>query len=122
MSSFEEILTGWQGFDYKTAGKRIYNPFVVTFNTDLEAKIRKAFLAWQNLILNPETNHHALPEAYMKEQSINLLGLDFETILRYKLQFAWPMEVGDLALDYMNTTDFAQFDVTFNYTYLLYDD
>jgi len=116
-SSFEEILTPWQGFDYKSPGKRNYNNFTVTFNVDRYANIRKAFLAWQDLMLDPKTNSHALPSAVFKDQTIHLLGLDLTYILTYTLKHAWPMEVGDLQLDYSQTGDFATFDVTFSYTY-----
>ena len=122
MSSVEEMITPWQGFDYKTGGKRMYNDLTVTFNVDLNANIRKAFLAWQDMILDPQTNHHAYPEQYFTEQDLVLLGLEFTPILSYKLHFAWPGEVGDLALDYSQTAEIASFDVTFKYTYFTWSD
>ncbi|MFA5025026.1 MAG: hypothetical protein WC503_00765 [Candidatus Shapirobacteria bacterium] len=120
-STIDENITQWQGFDYKTAGKRTYNNLTCTFNVDVNAYIRKAFLAWQDFILNPKTNKHAMPSEYFREQSLYLLNpKTFTTSLVYNLQFAWPSEVGDLQLDMSQTTDFATFDVTFSYTYFTY--
>lgn len=120
-STIDENITQWQGFDYKTAGKRTYNNLTCTFNVDVNANIRKIFLGWQDLILNPITNRHAMPSEYFKEQSLYLLNpKDFSISLVYKLQFAWPSEVGDLQLDMSQTTDFATFDCTFSYTYFTY--
>lgn len=120
-STIEENITNWQGFDYKTAGKRTYNNLSVTFNVDVNAYIRKQFLAWQDWILNPKTNKHAMPSEYFKEQSLYLLNpKTFITSLVYNLQFAWPSNVGDLQLDMSQTSDFATMDVEFSYTYFTY--
>jgi len=121
-SSVEEILTPWQGFDYKTSGKRTYNDLTVTFNVDLKANVRKAFLEWQDLMLDPETNKHALPDDYFTNQDIVLLGLQFEPILAYKLHYAWPGEIGELALDYNAGGEFASFDITWKYVYFTWSD
>jgi hypothetical protein len=121
-SSVEEMITPWQGFDYKTGGKRMYNDLMCTFNVDLNANVRKAFLKWQDMILDPQTNKHAYPSQYFTVQNLVLLGLQFEPILTYKLHFAWPGEVGDLQLDYAQTTEIASFDVTFKYTYFTWSD
>lgn len=117
-SSFDELLVSWQGFDFKQAGKRMYNDFTVSFNVDLKAGIRKNFLAWQDLILDPKTNAHAMPDQYFRDQTITLLGLDFDVngILTYDFKYAWPKDVGDLTLDYTNS-EMAMFDVTFAFTY-----
>lgn len=120
-STIDENVTQWQGFDYKTAGKRTYNNLTCTFNVDIYANIRKSFLMWQDLILNPINNRHAMPSQYFKEQSLYLLNpKDFTTALVYTLNFAWPSNVGDLQLDMSQTTDFATFDVEFTYTYFTY--
>jgi hypothetical protein len=119
-SSNEEIVTQWQGFDYKTAGKKTYSPWEVTFNVDTGADLLKWYLEWSRIILDPTTNIHGSPTDYMVDQQVELLGLDGEPIIKYKMIGAWPQTVGAVALDYA-TSDFAQVAVTFTYQYFLVD-
>jgi len=116
-SSVEPIVTPWQGFDYVSGGKRSFGDFTVSFNVDLQANVRKQFLRWHDLILDPKTNKHAYPSEYFKDQIVVQLGLDFTSIMSYKLWYAWPSDIGAQALDYGATGDMANFDVTFRYTY-----
>lgn len=119
-STNEEILVQWQGFDYKMAGKKTYATWEVTFNVDAGADILKWYLEWSRIILDPTTNVHGSPVDYMVDQQVELLGLDGEPILKYKLVGAWPQTVGAVTLDYA-TSDVAQFPVTFTFQYFLVD-
>ena len=115
-SNFEELIASWQGFDYKAAGKRTYDTWSVTFNVDIKATVRKAFVSWMDMILNPANNRQTMPTTYMRDQTISLLGIDFQPIMTYKLVAAWPSQVGEVTLDYADSA-FASFDVTFTYLY-----
>lgn len=115
-SNFDDITTSWQGFDFKSAGKRNYDPLTISFNVDKDAYIREAYANWQNQMLNPETNIASYPSQYMVNQKIYLLGLDFLPIMTFELFFAYPQSVGEVSLDYTNS-DFATFDVGLTYTY-----
>jgi hypothetical protein len=116
-SNFDEMITSWQGFDFKTAGKRNYDQWTVSFTVDKDAKIRAAFANWMDLILDPLTNRHAYPDEYMVPvQTVTLIGLDLTDLMAYNLYYAWPSSVGEVSLDYANS-DFAMFDVTYSYVY-----
>lgn len=115
-SSFDDLISSWQGFDYKTAGKRTFDTWSCSFTVDLNANIRKKYAQWANLILNPADNKHAFPEVYQVTQSITLVGLDFNDIMKYNLRYAYPSQIGETTLDYANS-DFATMDITFTYTY-----
>jgi hypothetical protein len=115
-SNFDEIVTSWQGFDFKAAGKRTFDTWNVSFNVDKQSLIRQAFLKWHNLILNPEVNKPTLPSVYQQDQTVTLLGFEGNDLLSYTLYAAYPSAIGEIALDYTNS-DFAQFDVTFTYQY-----
>ena len=56
----------------------------------------------------------------MVDQVVELLGLDGEPLLKYKLVGAWPGEVAAVNLDYA-TNDTAQFDISFRYQYHVVD-
>jgi hypothetical protein len=115
-SNFDDITASWQGFDFKTPGKRTYDTWNVTFNVDVTANIRKAFLSWQKIILDPEKNVHSLPTTYMRDQTVTLLGIGLNDILQYRLVGAYPSAVAEVSLDYSDS-NFASFDVTFTYQY-----
>ena len=115
-SNFDDITASWQGFDFKTPGKRIYDTWNVSFNVDLNANIRKAFAAWQNRILDPAFNQTSLPETYMMDQKVVLLGINLQPIMSYTMVQAYPSAVAEIALDYTDS-NFASFDVTFTYQY-----
>ncbi len=116
-SNFDDITASWQGFDYKTAGKRTFDTWNVTFNVDINATIRKAFAEWQRSILDPLTNIHGMPTTYLQDQTVALIGLNFSaTPITYTLIGAYPSSVAEVALDYTDS-NFATFDVTFTYQY-----
>jgi len=115
-TTFEEIITPWQGFDFKFAGKHTYSPLEVEFNVDRNADIRTAYEDWINLIHDPETNQWAPLEEYMVNQAILLLDYDGQPVMDYKLIYAWPSTVGPVTLDYAGT-ETAMFSVTFTYAY-----
>jgi hypothetical protein len=119
-STHEEIIVPWQGFDYKMAGKATYGTWDVTFNVDKDADILQWYLEWKRIILDPTTNVHGSPVDYMVDQQVEMIGLDGNTILKYKLIGAWPMTVSAVELDYA-TTDVAQFTVTWSYQYHVVD-
>lgn len=117
-STVQDLVTPWQGFDYVQAGKRSFGDFTVSFHVDLKANLRKQFLAWHDLILDPKTNVHAYPSEYFVDQNVVLLGLDFTSILSYHLWYAYPSNIGAITLDYGGAGgDMASFDVTWKYTY-----
>lgn len=116
----DEVITNWQGFDFKMASKYTFSDWTCTFNVDVAAEIQKMFINWANLIHDPTTNIYNTPQTYMADQQIELLGFDGNAILKYKLMGAWPKSVGTVTLDY-SSTDVAQFDVTFSYIYHVTD-
>ena len=116
----DEIITNWQGFDYKIAGKLTFADWSVQFNVDINAKIEQMFHNWAALIHDPTTNIYSLPTNYMVDQQIELLGLDGNPVTKYKLYGAWPKMVGNSTLDY-SANDTLQFEVTFTYVYHVMD-
>ena len=115
-TALDEGTLGWQGFDYKYATKHTYSDLAVTFNVDLEAKVRMLFENWSNLIHNPETNVWSVTSDYMMTQKLQMVGYEGQTILEFTMHHAWPKEIGTIAMDY-TTNEVISFDVTFSYIY-----
>lgn len=115
-TAMDEVTINWQGFDWKFAGKHTYADVTITFNVDLEAKVRMLFERWSNLIHNPNTNFYSTHNVHMKDQRMQMVGYEGETILEFVLHDGWPKEVGQISVDY-SSTEVATFDVTFTYSY-----
>lgn len=115
-SSLEEQIIELQGFDFKMAGKKIYDDFTITFNCDEGGQLRRMFEKWNQLIHDTKTHKHALPDEYMITQEFDLLGMDGEVSMAYKLYGAWPKVISQMSFDH-STNDVAQFDLTFSYQY-----
>jgi hypothetical protein len=115
-TAHEEITTNWQGFDFRQAGKAIYSDWSVTFNVDSKAVIHKTFNDWMRLIHDPTSNTYNPSSIYMKDQELEMLGLDGMSIEKIKLYGAWPKNIGPITLDY-SQNDICTFDVTFAYIY-----
>lgn len=115
-TTIETGTLNWQGFDYKYATKQTYNTITVSFNVDLQAKIRLQFEKWMNLMHNPVTNIYATSSQYMQDQTLQMVGYSAENLLEFKLHHAFPTEIGQITLDY-STPEVAQFDITLTYQY-----
>ena len=115
-TALEEVTLNWQGFDWKFPGKHTYTDFVVTFNIDLEAKIRNTFELWSNLAHNPQDNFYNTHDVFMMDQTLQMIGYQGQVILEFTIFDAWPKEISQIQMDY-SSTEIATFDVTFTYSY-----
>jgi hypothetical protein len=115
-TTLEEQVLNWQGFDWKFPGKHTYTDVVVTFNVDKDAKVRQTFEEWSNLCHNPVTNFYSTHDVYMADQRLQMIGYEGQVILEFVLHDAWPKEISQITMDY-TSTEVAQFDVTFTYSY-----
>lgn len=116
-TTLEEVTLNWQGFDWKFAGKHTFTDVTITFNVDLRAKVRMLFERWQStLIHDVRSNFYSVHSEHMKDQRLQMVGYQGETILEFVLHDAWPKEVGQIAMSY-DSTEIATFDVSFTYSY-----
>lgn len=115
-TTLEEVTLNWQGFDWKFAGKHTYTDVTITFNVDLNAKVRMLFERWSNLIHNPLNNFYTVHSEHMQDQRMQMVGYQGQVILEFTLHDAWPKEVAQISMDY-SSTEIATFDVTFTYSY-----
>lgn len=116
-SDFEQSLSYYMGQEYKMPGRQSFQDWTVTFHMDKKASVLKDFIEWRKMIHDPVSNKHGDSSKYMKDCTVELL--DYETgkaKCKYKLYYAWPIEVGSVSLDY-SSNELATFEVTFNYQY-----
>lgn len=115
-ATFDEITASWQGFDLKYAGRKTFDTFSVTFNSDEKGDLYKAFLNWSNQIRDTESGVYLAPDTYWRDQTLQMLDYSGSPIVEYTMVNAWPSVVGGPSLDYAGS-DFVQFEVTFTYNY-----
>jgi len=120
----EEITVNWMGSDHKLSGKRTYNDWTVTFNSDDGYYLREMFNSWVH-IMQGEGDTSVYATSYSSyavgEVTFKVLKGDFSTAKILTLYHVWPKSVGPISLDY-STQDIAQFDVTFSYRYHKFSD
>jgi len=115
-ANFEQVIASWQGYDYKAAGRKTYNDFTVTFNSDVDGKLFKTFHKWNDGIRAAKTGVHKLPNDYMVDQHLQLLHPTdpSNVVIEFTLIKAWPAVIGPISLDYAGN-EVGSFDVTFTY-------
>ena len=119
----DQAELNWQGMKYKIGTTQSYSDFTISYQVDVRDDIRYAYETWMNRdIHNPTTNQHGIvggfTGGYLGEVVLEHIShTDLERpIMTYKLRGAWPINIGELALDY-SAKDVATFDVTFAYQY-----
>lgn len=124
-STLGELTSEWQGNTYKLGGTQTFEDFTITFKSDPEQSLRRAFLQWMTEIHNPVNNVHGVPgpvgEGYFGTVMVSQLGGDGNPIMNYQLINAWPASVTEVSLDY-GTKEVSTFDVSFKYQYHLVDE
>jgi len=110
-----QAVANWQGNEYKIATTSEYTDFTVDFNVDPDDSIRTDFVNWKKAAHDVRDNTHGIPPQYMWTITLEHLShVTGDPVLTYKLQMAWPSNVGELTLDY-SAKEIATFSVTFAY-------
>jgi hypothetical protein len=132
----EELTRYWQGSQYKCGGSRRFNDWSVTLmcdNTSLK-NLRFLFEVWSSEInfvgapgagtlgslfdFDTSTFYYGNPNlmsgGYYRTQILQMLDDKGSVTQRITLVDSWPKSIGDISLS-RDSSDFAQFDVTFAY-------
>ena len=112
------ITVPFRGRQIKIAGDRTFADWTITVINDTNFKLRNAFERWSNGI-NNATDGEGLtnPADYQVDAFVDQLDRNGATLKSYTLRGAYPIEVGQIELDYGNNDTIEEFQVTFNYQY-----
>ena len=112
------ITVPFRGRQIKIAGDRTFADWTITVINDTNFKLRNAFERWSNGI-NNMTDGEGLtnPADYQVDAFVDQLDRNGATLKSYTLRGAYPIEVGQIELDYGNNDTIEEFQVTFNYQY-----
>jgi hypothetical protein len=105
----------------KIPGDRTFADWSITVINDEDHTLRRAFTSWVNLISN--SNYNAATKspttvAYYKDILVKQLNQKNEVTRTYKLNDAYPTDVGALDLSFDSTDTISEFTVNFQYHYL----
>jgi hypothetical protein len=105
----------------KIPGDRTFADWSITVINDEDHNLRRAFTSWVNLISN--SNYNAKTKSptsvvYYQDILVKQLNQKNEVTRTYKLNDAYPTDVGALDLSFDSTDTISEFTVNFQYHYL----
>ena len=125
------IPVPFRGRVLPVAGDRTFNPWTVTVINDAQFNIRDAMEQWSNSINDLQFDGGITsPAGYQTEAFVTQLGRvndnsgqlssgsdNMQQIRQYKFFGIYPNTVSSIPLDYGQTDQIEEFQVTFNYIY-----
>ena len=117
-SVIEEVPISFRGRILKIAGERSFEPWSVTVLNDTDFGTRDAMERWMNGINGHTTNVGLVnPVDYQADLIVEQLDRDGSSIKRYDFRGAFPVNIGEINLDYDTAGQIEQFEVVFAYQY-----
>jgi len=108
----------FRGRELKMAGDRTFEDWTVTIINDTDFAVRDAFERWMNGINAHGANTGLTnPVDYQVDLIVDQLDRDESVIKRYNFRGAFPVNLGEITLDYDTRDAVETFDVTFSYQY-----
>ncbi len=115
-STLGVIEMPFQGRVLPLPGDRTFEEWSCTFLNDTNFKLRDAFERWSNGINNVESGGGINnPDEYMSDVIIHQLDRAGNIVKSYKLQDAWPLNVGPIEVSMDNADTIETFDVSMRY-------
>jgi len=118
-STISNIEVFYRGRPVNFAGERTFQPWTVTIYNDTTFTIRNAMEAWSNGISNfTGTNGLTTARNYQVDLSVYQLDRNGDApIKKYTFVNAYPVSIGQIALDYDQNNVIETYDVEFIYDY-----
>lgn len=108
----------YRGRPVHFAGEREFQPWTIEVYNDTNFSIRNALEQWQGKILNYSgTNGVVKATDYQVDLTVHQLDRNDNIAKTYKFHDAFPIEVGQIALDFEQNNQIEIFPVTFQYNY-----
>ena len=102
--SFEEWEINYMTQRRYGAGKLTVEPFECTLNEPIDMAASKALLAWSNLIQEMTTGLRGYVSMYKKDITVELLDGLKNSVQKWTLVGAWPLNIRGGDLDYADGT------------------
>lgn len=118
-STLGVIEVPYFGRRVRMAGDRTFGDWSVTVLNDEDFAIRNALETWSNYINSHQGNIRsfgsASPLAYKSTAEVTQYSKTGVPIRKYKFNGIFPVSIGDMGLDWGNTDQIQEYQVTFAY-------
>lgn len=117
-SNLADIPVMYRGRPVHFAGEREFEPWSIEVYNDNDFGVRNAFETWIDLIQNARASTGLIqPALYQAVLNVYQLDRNDNVIKQYDFDSAWPMNVGQIALDWDANNQIETFPVTFQYNF-----
>ena len=117
-SNIANIPVNYRGREVNFAGERTYEAWTITAYTDTNFILRDNMEVWQNGIQNyTATTGRTAPADYQVQLRVDQLDRGGAILKSYTFIDAYPINIGEIALDYESGNAIETFSVTFQYNY-----
>lgn len=117
-SNIQPIEVPFRGRMAKIAGERVFANWNVVVLNDNDFLIRNAMEQWSKGILeHVRTNGRVAPTSYTTDLVVQQLDRNDNVTKQYKFVNCFPQTIGEIQLDFGNTTQIEEFQVEFSVDY-----
>lgn len=109
-------IVPYRGREVKFAGERIFQPWTITVYNDVTFNIRNKLEQWMAGMNALETGSGKInPREYQSEIFVTQLDRNNQPLKVYQLAGAFPVDLGDIQLNYGDNDTIETYTVTFQY-------
>jgi hypothetical protein len=109
-------IVPYRGREVKFAGERIFQPWTITVYNDVTFNIRNKLEQWMAGMNALETGGGKInPREYQSEIFVTQLDRNNQPLKVYQLAGAFPVDLGDIQLNYGDNDTIETYTVTFQY-------
>jgi hypothetical protein len=117
-SNVSDIPVSYRGRPVHFAGEREFEPWTIEIYNDNDFIVRNALEAWVDTIQNAESTNGAInPGMYQVDMSVLQLDRNDNVVKEYVFFDAWPLNIGQIQLDWETNNQIETFPVTFQYNF-----
>ena len=115
-SIIQPTIVPYRGREVKFAGERVFQPWSITVMNDVSFNIRNALEKWMVGINGLSDNAgRTNPVDYQANLAVTQLDRNNNPLKIYNLVSAFPIDIGDIALNYGDNDTIETYTVTFQY-------
>ena len=109
-------IVPYRGREVKFAGERIFQPWTITVMNDVSFNIRNSLEKWMSGMNGLQDNvGRTNPREYQANITVTQLDRNNNPLKIYTLASAFPVDLGDIQLNYGDNDTIETYTVTFQY-------
>lgn len=104
----------WMGANRKIAGDPAYDDYTITFNNNINWKVREAMEQWMDFIGNPMLNERKADGDYKLVIELTQIGRTESEQVKYFIHGVWPKSIDAIELSQESIDTIEEFAVNFS--------